>query len=188
MSLRNDKISQIEQFLSAYQDFTKNQNIKLSSRDNLQNLKRQKLQCINNLRRCCITKYGLVSKELRARVWPVILNIDISKLPKKPNRPEIREIQAKDLNQVQLDVNRCVSRFPENLPTDQQVVLQENLTDLILWVLSRNPTLNYYQGYHDIAITILQVTGMRLALPVVEKLTQEYWSGFWDDFLIFCVK
>ena len=141
-------------------------------------VKNQKLLLNNDLRKCCITQHGLVSHELRAKVWPLILNIDVNSLPRKPNRDELREKQSKDLNQVQLDVDRCLSRLPDGLSKIQQEVLQDQLIDLILWVLARNEGLNYYQGYHDIAITILQVTGLRLAMPVVEKLTIDYLQDF----------
>lgn len=124
---------------------------------------------MSTLRKCCLTENGLVSKELRAKVWPLLLHIDVSKLPKKPKREQVR--QHSEFSQVKLDVDRCVSRLPKGMPPDQQNILQENLIDLILHILSRNSELHYYQGYHDIVITILQVCGLKLAIPVAEKLT-----------------
>lgn len=148
-----------------------------------QSQKAQKTLLVNKLRQFCITKYGLVSTELRQRVWPVIFGIDVSKLPHKPNRTKVRENNTryrfyKWFNQVQLDVNRSASRMPANLSPEQKEAMQENLSDLILHILSQNPDLHYYQGYHDITITILQVCGLRLAMPVAERLTRDYLRDF----------
>lgn len=138
--------------------------------------KAQKTILVNKLRQFCITKYGLVSTELRRRVWPVIFGIDVTRLPHRPNRTKVRENIW--YNQVQLDVNRSASRMPANLSADQKETMQENLSDLILHILCQNPDLHYYQGYHDITITILQVCGLRLAMPVAERLTRDYLRDF----------
>jgi len=138
--------------------------------------KSERLGLTNKLRQLCITRFGLVSTELRQKVWPIIFGIDVEKLPAKPNRKEVRENQW--YNQVKLDVDRSASRIPSNLSAEQKDNMQEQLTDLILHILCKNPDLHYYQGYHDITITILQVCGLRLAMPVAEKLTTEYLKDF----------
>lgn len=66
------------------------------------------------------------------------------------------------------------------MPDDQREGLQEELIDIILHVLQRNPQLHYYQGYHDIVVTFLLVVGDRLATALVEKLSTHhlrYWGG-----------
>lgn len=60
------------------------------------------------------------------------------------------------------------------MPDDQREVLQEELIDIILHVLKRNPQLHYYQGYHDIVVTFLLVVGDRLATALVEKLSTHH--------------
>lgn len=60
------------------------------------------------------------------------------------------------------------------MPDDQREGLQEELIDIILHVLKRNPQLHYYQGYHDIVITFLLVVGDRLATALVEKLSTHH--------------
>ena len=35
----------------------------------------------------------------------------------------------------------------------------------------KHPTLNYYQGYHDVAITFLLVVGEELGFHIVERLS-----------------
>lgn len=60
------------------------------------------------------------------------------------------------------------------MPDDQREGLQEELIDIILHVLKRNPQLHYYQGYHDIVVTFLLVVGDRLATALVEKLSTHH--------------
>lgn len=60
------------------------------------------------------------------------------------------------------------------MPDEQREGLQEELIDIILRVLQRNPQLHYYQGYHDIVVTFLLVVGERLATVLVEKLSTHH--------------
>lgn len=57
---------------------------------------------------------------------------------------------------------------------DEREVLQDQLINIILDVLRRNPQLHYYQGYHDIAVTFLLVVGERMATAMVEKLSNHH--------------
>uniref|UniRef100_A0AAZ1X417 TBC1 domain family member 20 n=1 Tax=Oreochromis aureus TaxID=47969 RepID=A0AAZ1X417_OREAU len=86
----------------------------------------------------------------------------------------------KDYNQVLLDVQRSLRRFPPGMPDEQREGLQEELIDIILRVLQRNPQLHYYQGYHDIVVTFLLVVGERLATALVEKLSTHHLRDFMD--------
>lgn len=76
-----------------------------------------------------------------------------------------------------------LSPVPAGMPDDQREGLQEELIDIILHVLKRNPQLHYYQGYHDIVVTFLLVVGDRLATALVEKLSTHHlrypagWAG-----------
>lgn len=60
------------------------------------------------------------------------------------------------------------------MPDEQREGLQEELIDIILLILDRNPQLHYYQGYHDIVVTFLLVVGERLATSLVEKLSTHH--------------
>ncbi|XP_035487948.1 TBC1 domain family member 20 isoform X1 [Scophthalmus maximus] len=86
----------------------------------------------------------------------------------------------KDYNQVLLDVQRSLRRFPPGMPDEQREGLQEELIDIILRVLKRNSQLHYYQGYHDIVVTFLLVLGERLATALVEKLSTHHLRDFMD--------
>lgn len=76
-----------------------------------------------------------------------------------------------------LAVFKCISPCPPpptGMPEGQREGLQEELIDIILLVLERNPQLHYYQGYHDIVVTFLLVVGKRLATSLVEKLSTHH--------------
>ncbi|KAG7240958.1 hypothetical protein INR49_026136 [Caranx melampygus] len=124
---------------------------------------------IETLRRAAATKGGLLTDELRRKVWPKLLNINVYDLPYKPGR-DVRE-NHKDYNQVLLDVRRSMKRFPKGMPVAERAVLQEQLIDIILEVLKRNPQLHYYQGYHDVAVTLLLVVGERMAIAMLDTLS-----------------
>lgn len=71
------------------------------------------------------------------------------------------------------------------MPDEQREGLQEELIDIILRVLKRNPQLHYYQGYHDIVVTFLLVVKERLATALVEKLSTHHLRYFYTVYLIF---
>lgn len=60
---------------------------------------------------------------------------------------------------------------PSGMPASERAVLQEQLIDIILEVLKRNPQLHYYQGYHDVAVSLLLVVGERMAISMLETLS-----------------
>uniref|UniRef100_A0A8C9EQQ3 TBC1 domain family member 20 n=1 Tax=Pavo cristatus TaxID=9049 RepID=A0A8C9EQQ3_PAVCR len=103
------------------------------------------------LRRMAISEGGLLTDEIRCKVWPKLLSVNTDDLPPLPGMPD-----------------------------DQREGLQEELIDIILHVLKRNPQLHYYQGYHDIVVTFLLVVGDRLATALVEKLSTHHLRDFMD--------
>ncbi|XP_077362396.1 TBC1 domain family member 20 isoform X1 [Festucalex cinctus] len=133
---------------------------------------------IETLRRAAASKGGLLSNELRRKVWPKLLNINVFDLPYKPGKYG-RE-NHKDYNQVVLDVERSMKRFPKGMPSAERAVLQEQLVDIILEVLRCNPQLNYYQGYHDVAVTLLLVVGERMAIAMLHTLSKYHLRDFMD--------
>lgn len=61
--------------------------------------------------------------------------------------------------------------FSSGMPASERAVLQEQLIDIILDVLKRNPQLHYYQGYHDVAVSLLLVVGERMAIAMLDTLS-----------------
>ncbi|XP_028743275.1 TBC1 domain family member 20 isoform X2 [Peromyscus maniculatus bairdii] len=130
------------------------------------------------LRRMAISEGGLLTDEIRCQVWPKLLNVN-SNEPAPESRKDLRHM-SKDYQQVLLDVRRSLRRFPPGMPDEQREGLQEELIDIILLILDRNPQLHYYQGYHDIVVTFLLVVGERLATSLVEKLSTHHLRDFMD--------
>ncbi|XP_066153537.1 TBC1 domain family member 20 isoform X1 [Euwallacea fornicatus] len=118
-----------------------------------------------------ISKFGLVADDLRYTVWPLLLEVDPSKNEIIPSLEELSS--HPEYQQVVLDVNRSLKRFPPGIPYGQRVALQDQLTVLILRVIIKYPHLRYYQGYHDVAITFLLVVGEAVAFRIMEKLSTE---------------
>uniref|UniRef100_A0A4W4EUK8 TBC1 domain family member 20 n=1 Tax=Electrophorus electricus TaxID=8005 RepID=A0A4W4EUK8_ELEEL len=116
---------------------------------------------IETLRKAAVSEGGLLTDDVRRKVWPKLLSVNVFDLE-----------NHKDFNQVLLDVRRSMRRFPRGI--DERAVLQEQLIDIILDVLRRNPQLHYYQGYHDIVVTFLLVVGERVAIAMVEKLSNHH--------------
>ncbi|KAM6903368.1 TBC1 domain family member 20 isoform 1-T1 [Lycodopsis pacificus] len=133
---------------------------------------------IESLRRAAASNGGLLTDELRRKVWPKLLNINVYDLPHKPGQ-DVRE-NHKDYNQVVLDVRRSMKRFPKGMPASERAVLQQQLIDIILEVLKRTPQLHYYQGYHDVAVTLLLVVGERMAIAMLDTLSNHHLRDFMD--------
>ncbi|CAL8396840.1 TBC1 domain family member 20 [Gadus morhua] len=133
---------------------------------------------IETLRKAAVSDGGLLTNELRRKVWPKLLSINVYDLPHRPGR-DVRE-NHKDYNQILLDVRRSMKRFPKGMPASQRAVLQEQLTDIMLEVLRRNPQLHYYQGYHDVAVSLLLLVGERTAIAMLHTLSNHHLRDFMD--------
>ncbi|XP_016349910.1 TBC1 domain family member 20-like, partial [Sinocyclocheilus anshuiensis] len=133
---------------------------------------------IETLRRAAVSEGGLLTDGIRRKVWSKLLSINVYNLPAKPSK-DVRE-DHKDYRQVVLDVRRSMRRFPKGMCVDEREVLQEQLIDIILDVLRRNPQLHYYQGYHDIVVTFLLVVGERMTIAIMEKLSNHHLRDFMD--------
>lgn len=81
--------------------------------------------------------------DLRRRVWPRLVEIDPDTVESTPNLEDLKS--HREYNQVILDVNRSLKRFPPGIPYEQRIALQDQLTVLILRVIMKYPHLRYYQ-------------------------------------------
>lgn len=118
------------------------------------------------------SEYGLINDDLRRKVWPLLVGVDPKQVDPAPSLEELNN--HPEYNQVVLDVNRSLKRFPPGIPYEQRVALQDQLTVLILRVIIKYPHLKYYQGYHDVAITFLLVVGEEVAFHVMEILSTNH--------------
>ncbi|CAH2067611.1 unnamed protein product, partial [Iphiclides podalirius] len=112
---------------------------------------------------------GLIADEYRRRIWPLLVGVTRDEMTDPPSLDELST--HVEYNQVVLDVNRSLKRFPPGIPYEQRVALQDQLTVLILRVIIKYPHLKYYQGYHDVAITLLLVCGDRASFPLLCRLS-----------------
>ncbi|XP_063376702.1 TBC1 domain family member 20 [Cydia fagiglandana] len=115
------------------------------------------------------SKGGLICDEYRRKIWPLLVGVTTEEMTEPPSLDELST--HSEYNQVVLDVNRSLKRFPPGIPYEQRVALQDQLTVLILRVIIRHPHLKYYQGYHDVAITLLLVCGDRASFPLLCRLS-----------------
>lgn len=127
---------------------------------------------VDTWKRFATTEYGLINDDLRRRVWPLLVGIDPQSVERAPTLDELRH--HPEYNQVILDVNRSLKRFPPGIPYEQRIALQDQLTILILRVIFKYPHLRYYQGYHDVAVTFLLVVGDEIAFHVMEILSTNH--------------
>ena len=74
-----------------------------------------------------------------------------------------------------MDINRSLERFPPRISDEDRPELQDQITRLIIRVLDKHPELNYYQGYHDVAITLLLVVGEEMSFHILERLSTGPW-------------
>lgn len=128
------------------------------------------------LRELAIGEGGLVRDELRRKAWPRLMMIEHMAVSPKPSLDVIKA--HKDYHQVVLDVKRSLKRFPPGIDDDYRLVLMDQLTVLIIRVLMKHPELNYYQGFHDVAITFLLVMGEDVGFELVESLSVTHLSEF----------
>ncbi|XP_037067963.1 TBC1 domain family member 20-like [Pollicipes pollicipes] len=118
------------------------------------------------VRELALSPGGLLEDALRRRVWPLLLRPD----RRLPEAPPLSDAELRDHpyhHQVLLDVERTLKRFPPGIDDQVRFSMQEGLVRVIVRSLAAHPELHYYQGYHDVAITVLLVCGEQLALPVL---------------------
>ncbi|XP_071987918.1 TBC1 domain family member 20-like isoform X1 [Engystomops pustulosus] len=133
---------------------------------------------VETLRDAALGEGGLLTPEIRRRVWPKLLSINVFCLPPKPG-PALRAGHC-DYNQVLMDVRRSLKRFPKGMTDVERSVLQEQLIDMILYVLHTHPELHYYQGFHDVAVTLLLTVGLRLGTAMLQTLSTHHLRDFMD--------
>lgn len=134
---------------------------------------------IDLLRTLAKSRLGLVTDELRKEIWPVLLRGTTENKVEPELRPGWADLpHHPEEEQVQQDVDRSFVFYPENLDPEKRLILQQDLRDLIVCVLRRNPTLSYFQGYHDVAQVILLIFGSEQASEILEMLSLLYLRDF----------
>lgn len=119
-----------------------------------------------SLNELAISEHGLINDDFRRRAWPRLADLNIYETCLLPTQEEVES--HKSYQQVVLDVrveqflfglkqkhkhnvcvpqvNRSLKRFPPGISEEERPDLQDQLTRLIVRVLSKHPDLHYYQG------------------------------------------
>lgn len=149
---------------------------------------------VEELRRLAMTEGGLLKCQWRRKVWPLLADCtdDCLTTPLFSDESDDgfgpclehalstfdnEEMKCNDTGaapyrdhqQVVMDVRRTLGRFPPRLPLVRRSAVQRALVRLIVAVLSCRPHLHYYQGFHDVALTVLLVFSGR-ASPTCRRL------------------
>lgn len=134
---------------------------------------------VKNLKKLAEYSEGLVSDDLRRNVWPIITKTCI--IPTSP-MPDLDVMRSHPFyTQVVMDVNRSLKRFPPSIREEQRLGMQDQLVQLIMRILIKNPGIYYYQGYHDICVTFLLILGPEMAFHVLNVLSESHLSIFMEE-------
>lgn len=101
------------------------------------------------LRQLALSPGGLLAH--RESAWNVLLQLEADPLPAAPS--DEKEVPPKTLHQIGLDVARSYGHLPEEEGSEKRAELQRFLTRYF----AVNPALHYYQGFHDVAMVVLEV-------------------------------
>ncbi|XP_043467109.1 TBC1 domain family member 20 isoform X1 [Leptopilina heterotoma] len=128
-----------------------------------------------------ISSEGLVIDDVRRVLWPELLRLPDKEMPIVTELGTIHKcIPCEVYQQVLKDVARSGGHLFSNTTEEEIQIFQEEMTQLICWVLYRNPHLHYYQGYNDVAATILLTMGLQKGLHVLEKISLTYLERFME--------
>jgi TBC1 domain family member 20 len=120
---------------------------------------------VEKLKKFCQTDGGLYSNKLRKEVWTILLDV-------VPDT-EIDNSQKKHTfsDQIDKDVERSMWKFIRNDTTEEAEFKRNQLRNIMNSVMNHDPSLYYFQGFHDICTIFLFVCGEKIALACVKKLT-----------------
>jgi hypothetical protein len=127
---------------------------------------------VAELRRLALTSGGLLTDELRYRAWPKLLEVNVFAL--SDFRKTVHE--NKDTDQIQRDIDRSMWHFSchKNMAVEERTTQREILSTIINAIVCEHPSLNYYQGYHDVVTVFLMVLGEQRAYQLVEKASLHF--------------
>ncbi|XP_078048855.1 TBC1 domain family member 20 [Augochlora pura] len=124
---------------------------------------------------------GLVNDDVRRVLWPRLLRLSEENSLPIDGLETIQDCVPNEVyQQILKDVARSGSHISQSATESEIESFQEQLTQLICWVLHRHSRLNYYQGYNDIAATVLIVMGLEKALNVLEAISLEFLERFME--------
>lgn len=143
--------------------------------DRLNKILQSEVRDMDELRDLARSDGGLVISLVRSEAWQLLLDLPNESKPLLDL--EIIEDHP-EYQQVDMDVRRCLKRFPPGITYERIGVLQKQLIKVILSVIAEHPELNYYQGFHDVAVTFLIEVGQDKAYSIMEYLSLNHLREF----------
>lgn len=145
-----------------------------------------------------ITEFGFINNSIRRKCWTHLLTHQMNRVRKENNdsiKIEADNSPHKDENQVKLDTDRSFGYIEDSIIKHR---LKQILYDVIIGILKRNPQLNYYQGYHDVASIFVMIYYEDIAkneykkqinetISILEVFTLSYLRDFMMDSLDFTI-
>ncbi|XP_076221122.1 TBC1 domain family member 20 isoform X3 [Nomia melanderi] len=136
---------------------------------------------LGELRLLGCSSEGLVNDDIRRILWPKLLRLsEESSLPESELKMMQDCVPNEVYQQILKDVARSGNHIPQSATQHEIDCFHEQLTQLMCWVLHKHSTLNYYQGYNDIAATVLIVMGLEKALNILESISIEFLERFME--------
>ena len=105
---------------------------------------------VGSLRKLSRQKEGFRNSRIRKHVWPVLLGMSDGNIVS--NYRKFIKADHKDLQQVHNDIQRSLWKQDAVQSWNSKIRGKKRkiLGDIIFSILSRNPSLHYFQGLHDI--------------------------------------
>jgi hypothetical protein len=129
----------------------------------------------NALRQLSRQPGGFQNNEIRKVVWPVLLGVGEADVRK--DFANLVDTSHRDVQQIDSDVDRSLWKQDVVLTWTQERREEERkkMTILINAVLSSNPSLHYYQGFHDVvSVFFLVLEDDPLAFSCLEALASDF--------------
>ena len=134
---------------------------------------------IDRLRELAVSKHGLVNEDLRKLAWPILLNAEVLADRQASEGDILKTTQSlrtdtswqshgkkthRESGQIAKDVNRSLNVFEECREWNKtlKMVRRAELSKLMHAILNQNPSLSYYQGYHDFISVFMLTLGENL--------------------------
>jgi hypothetical protein len=147
-----------------HQSISKN-TVRLNQLANTDNVIENKT-LMDEIRRLCIVE-GCSNSQMRKKIWPLLLHAH------KYNDLELQRTitEHEQYDQVEKDVDRSMYKFTRHYSELERSYKRQQLSRLVNSCLILDPTLHYYQGFHDIATVFLLTCGDAVALPCIYRVS-----------------
>ncbi|XP_011874846.1 PREDICTED: TBC1 domain family member 20 [Vollenhovia emeryi] len=136
---------------------------------------------LGELRLLGCSSEGFVNDDVRRVLWPKLLRLSRSEPTPVDGLETVHKYIPNEIyQQIQKDVARSGSHISQSATEQETECFQEQLTQLMCWVLHRHSQLNYYQGYNDVAATVLLVVGLQAGVYVLERISLQFLERFME--------